>query len=343
MDASHFVSVIIPARNEQDTIASAVRSLANQPEIAEIIVVNDQSTDDTAAELAQLQREVPRLRVLETQMLPAGWVGKNYAVSLGAAQAKSPWLLFTDADAVHAPGSTAAALADAAATGARLVSYSPEQVTRTWWERALIPFVFVRLAARFSFDAVSDPDSPKAAANGQYLLIRRDAYDAIGGHQAVAGEVLEDVALAKRAKAAGFRILFAPGAGRVRVRMYRSFGAMWHGWAKNLYPLMGGTPRAVSHELIVAVPWIPLIVLLLTPLRIWFGVLGLALLAGRHAAYAAALRRNRLPARYALYYMAGFLLFAAVLLWSEVQYLRGAVVWKGRQVRVDTLPADSEP
>jgi glycosyltransferase involved in cell wall biosynthesis len=334
MHSPEAVSAIIPARNEEDTIARAVRSLARQPEIAEIIVVNDQSTDGTAAELARLSAEIPHLRILETQNLPAGWVGKNYAVSLGAAQAISPWLLFTDADAEHLPRSTAAALADAATTGATLVSYSPEQLTRTWWERALVPFVYVRLSARYSFEAVSDPDSPQAAANGQYLMIRRDAYDAIGGHEAVAGEVLEDVALAKRAKAAGIPILFASGAGRVRVRMYRSFRAMWQGWSKNLYPLIGATPRAASHELIVSVPWIPLIVLLFAPLRIWLGVLGLALLAGRHAAYSASLRRNRFPARYALYYVPGFLLYAAALLWSEVQYLRGTVAWKGREVRV---------
>jgi glycosyltransferase involved in cell wall biosynthesis len=332
--SSDSVSAIIPARNEEDNIARAVRSLAAQSEIAEIIVVNDQSTDGTAAVLARLRDDVPRLRVIESHGLPAGWVGKNYAASLGAAHAAHPWLLFTDADAEHLPNSTAAALADAAATGAALVSYSPEQITLTWWERALIPFIYVRLAAHYSFDAVSDPDSPQAAANGQYLLIRREAYDAIGGHASVAGEVLEDVALARRAKAGGIPILFASGAGRVRVRMYRTFRSMWQGWAKNLYPLMGGTPRAASHELIVSVPWIPLLVLLFTPLRAWLGILGLALLAGRHAFYAASLRRNRFRARYVLYYVPGFLLYAAALLWSELQYLRGAVAWKGRQIRL---------
>jgi glycosyltransferase involved in cell wall biosynthesis len=338
------VSAIIPARNEQDTIARAVRSLAVQSEIAEIIVVNDASTDGTAAELARLCAEISCLRVIETQNLPPGWVGKNYAASLGAAQAAHPWLLFTDADAEHLPNSTALALSDAAATGASLISYSPEQITRTWWERALIPFIYVRLAAHYSFAAVSDPDSPQAAANGQYLLIRRDVYDAIGGHRSVAGEVLEDVALAKRAKAAGIPILFASGAGRVRVRMYRTFRAMWQGWAKNLYPLMGGTPRAASHELIVSIPWIPLLVLLFSPLRVWLGVLGLALLAGRHAFYAASLRRNRFPMRYAIYYVPAFLLYAAALLWSEVQYLRGAVAWKGRQIRVSgNSPGAQQP
>ena len=125
-------------------------------------------------------------------------------------------------------------------TGAGLVSYSPEQETRTWWERALIPFVYTRLAQKFSYDAVNDPDSPAAAASGQYLLIRREDYERIGGHAAVAGEVLEDVALARLAKQAGIRLHFASGHGIMRVRMYRTFGAMWQGWTKNLYPLMGG-------------------------------------------------------------------------------------------------------
>src|ERR1700730_16629708 len=127
------VSAIRPARNEEATISAAVESLAAQPEIKEIFVVNDQSTDGTAEKLAQLSARYAQLRVLETSELPSGWVGKNYAVSLGAAQATGDWLLFTDADGVHLQGSTARALADAVATHADLVSYSPEQETRSWW------------------------------------------------------------------------------------------------------------------------------------------------------------------------------------------------------------------
>jgi GT2 family glycosyltransferase len=334
MNVSANVSAIVPARNEEQTIARAVRSLAEQPEIAEIIVVNDQSTDGTVAELARLAPEVDRLRVLQTHELPVGWVGKNYAVSLGAAEARGEWLLFTDADAEHLPGSAAAALADAASNGAEVVSYSPEQETRAWWERAIIPFVYTRLAQHFSFAAVNDPESPAAAANGQYLLIRRDAYDRIGGHTGVAAEVLEDVALAQHAKQAGVRIYFAPGAGRVRVRMYHSFRAMWQGWTKNLYPLIGGTAQAATRELLQVVPWIPFALMSLTPLRHWVGALGILLLAGRHAAYAAALRRNRFPAAYALYYLVGMALYVALLSASEWRYLRGKVEWKGREYAV---------
>ena len=332
------VSAIVPARNEEATIAAAIDSLAAQPEISEIIVINDQSTDGTAAALQQLSSSYSQLRILETKELPGGWVGKNYAVSLGAAQATGDWLLFTDADGVHLPGSTAHALADAAEAGAGLVSYSPEQETRTWWEKALIPFVYTRLSHKYSYDEVNHPDSPAAAASGQYLLIRREDYLRIGGHAAVAGEVLEDVALARLAKQAGVRLHFASGNGIMRVRMYRTFSAMWQGWTKNLYPLiggmMGGTSRAVGRELFRVVPWIPLLVLPLALLHLIWGVLGVVLLAGRHAAYAADLRRNRFPAALALYYLPGVALYAAVLLNSEWRYARGSVAWKGREYRV---------
>jgi len=332
------VSAIVPARNEEATIAAAVESLAAQPEITEIIVIDDQSTDGTAALLRQLASRYAQLRILQTEELPAGWVGKNYAVSLGAAQATGDWLLFTDADGVHMPGSTARALADAAQTGAGLVSYSPEQEARTWWEKAMIPFVYTRLAHKYSYAAVNHPDSPAAAASGQYLLIRRDDYQRIGGHAAVSGEVLEDVALARLAKQAGVRLYFASGFGIMRVRMYRTFGAMWQGWAKNLYPLMGGTPREINRELFRVVPWIPFLVLPLAIVHLIWGVLGLALLAGRHAAYAADLRRNRFPGALALYYLPGVALYTASLLNSESRYARGTVAWKGREYPVRRDP-----
>ncbi len=336
MNSKATVSAIVPARNEESNIARAVVSLTAQPEIAEIIVINDQSTDRTAAVLAELAPGVPQLCVLETQELPAGWVGKNYAVSLGAARAGGDWLLFTDADAEHLPGSTARALADAQTSGAALVSYSPEQETRTWWERAMIPFVYARLAQQFSFAQVNDPGSRVAAANGQYLLIRRDAYQTIGGHQGVSGDVLEDVALARRAKQAGFRLYFAPGQGIARVRMYRSFAAMWQGWTKNLYPLLGGSLRSVMRELFSVIPWISLALFMLAGIHRAFPVLGLALLAGRHAAYAAILRRNRFPISHVLYYVPAVLLYSAALIASARRYARGTVVWKGREYSVGT-------
>lgn len=336
MDSPESVSAIIPARNEERTIARAVISLAEQPEVREIVVVNDQSSDGTGEILRRLAAEEAKLRVIEAQALPAGWVGKNHAACLGAQEAACDWLLFTDADAVHLPGSTARAVAEARSFRADLVSYSPGQEMHTWWERALIPFVFCRLSQLYSYGAVNDPDSSAAAANGQYLLIRRNAYEQIGGHAAVRDEVLEDVALARLAKSAGFRLRFAAGDQICRVRMYSSFGAMWEGWSKNLLPLVTWAGQRVTRELLSVIPWIPLVCLLLTPWHAVFGVLGMALLAGRHASYAGLLRKNRFPRSSVLYYLVGVALYCAALLASDWGYARGRIAWKGREYPVVT-------
>ncbi len=254
LEFKRLISAIIPARNEEASIARAVESVAAQAEVGEVIVVNDQSTDRTGAILAELALRIPKLKILSTDELPAGWTGKNYAVSIGAAAASGDWLLFTDADTYHLPGAARRALADAAGHDAALVSYSPEQEMESFGERALIPFVYCRLSAHYSFARVNDPARPDAAANGQFLMLRRDAYEAIGGHASVAGQILEDVALARRVKQAGYTIYFTAPIGVVRTRMYRSFGAMWQGWTKNLYPLVGGKASSVFLELIDATP-----------------------------------------------------------------------------------------
>jgi glycosyltransferase involved in cell wall biosynthesis len=331
MISSPTVSAIVPARNEEATIAAAVASLASQPEIREILVVNDQSTDGTAAILEQLSRQYAQLQVLATGQLPEGWTGKNFAVSLGAAKATGEWLLLTDADGLHLPGSAARALVEAEANGAGILSYSPEQEMRTWWEKALIPFVYNRLGRKFAYDLINDPASSVAAASGIYILIRRKDYERIGGHAAIAGEVLEDVALARNAKSAGLRLRFGPGTGIIRVRMYRTFGAMWRGWTKNLYPLMGGTHGAVTREVFAVVPWISLGLFLLIPVHRAFGVFGAAFLAARHAVYAAELRRNRFSASAILYYILAVSFYVGALLTSERKYRRGRIEWKGRE------------
>jgi glycosyltransferase involved in cell wall biosynthesis len=328
------ITAIVPARNEEQVIATCVRALAQQTEIVEIRVVNDQSTDRTAEIVRALISEVAQLRLLETRDVPPGWVGKNHAVWLGAQDATTPWLLFSDADAEVLAGAAGRALQMAKETGTALVSFSPEQVTRSWYEKSLIPFVYSRLEKYFSYPAVNDPQSPAAAANGQFLMIRRDAYEAIGGHAGVAGEVLEDVALAARAKSAGYRIWFGGGLGTVRARMYRSFGAMWEGWKKNLYLLIGARPEAVYRELFAVVPWIPF-VLLAVGLRFPLALIaGLGLLVARHAAYGMALARNQYPRKYILYYVPGVALYAGVLWASYRAHARGAVDWKGRVVSV---------
>jgi len=328
------ISAIIPARNEEASIARAVESVAAQAEIGEVIVVDDQSTDRTGEILAELAARIPKMRVLETDTLPPGWTGKNYALSIGAAAAHGDWLLFTDADTFHLPGSTAHALADAKAHDAALVSYSPEQEMEAFWERALIPRVYWMLSRRYPFEKVNDPVMPDAAANGQFLLVRTDVYESVGGHTAVATEILEDVALAQRMKRAGYALYFASGAGIVRTRMYRSFGAMWEGWSKNLHPLLGSSKLALPGELADLIAVAAVIFVLSAGDRgavDWIILASaLAFIGVRFGRYLAFLRRNLLPISLIQYCVPGTCLYWAALIASWWKATRGAVTWKGR-------------
>jgi glycosyltransferase involved in cell wall biosynthesis len=325
------ITAVVPARNEEAAIAVCVESLAQQSEIIEIVVVNDQSSDKTSAIIRDLAARISKLRLLEAQEPPPGVVGKNNALTLGARNATCEWLLFTDADVELEEGATARALQIAQQNQAALVSLSPQQITEKWYEKALIPFVYCRLARRFSYAAVNDPKAAAAAANGQFLLMRREVYEAVGGHARFASEVLEDVALATAVKAAGHRLWFGPGQGIVRARMYRSFGAMWEGWIKNLYRLMGGTPWKALREGESAFPWIPLVVILLGfkfPVAMFAGVLLLVL---RQMNYGSELVRNQYPFAFIIYYIPAAFLYAGVLAASYRSYARGKVQWKGRE------------
>src|SRR5216683_479244 len=225
------VSVIVPARDEEACLGACLGSLESQTGVSfEIIVVDDASADRTR-EIAQSFLSV---RVVEGGPPPPDWTGKNNAMAAGSRVARGEWLLFTDADTVHLPGSLARAVAEAKQRSAALLSYSPEQEVHGFWENAVMPVIFGELAATYRPSLVSDPRSPAAAANGQYILITREAYDAIGGHAAVSSSLLEDVALAKAVKASGREILFRFGGDAVRTRMYRSFAQLREGWTKNL-------------------------------------------------------------------------------------------------------------
>lgn len=242
------LSVIVPARNERKCVEECLRSLVAQQEEGwrlgqewEILLVDDHSTDQTRA----IAESVPGVTVMEAPKLERGWTGKNNAVWAGAQAAKGEWLLFTDADTMHEPGSASRAVVEAERHQVAMLSFSPRQIVRGLWQRALMPLVFSELAMTYSLAKVNDPQKHLAAANGQFLLVRRDVYFANGGHEAVKNAVLEDVALAqvvKRLKQ-GLRFRYAPEA--VATRMYRSLGAMVEGWTKNL-ALLFGNPLALA-------------------------------------------------------------------------------------------------
>ncbi|MGH9454289.1 MAG: glycosyltransferase [Terriglobia bacterium] len=338
------VSAIIPARNEETNIARSVRSVAAQQGILEVIVVDDQSQDRTAEILIELGAEIPQLRVIRVSSLPEGWTGKSYALTIAAAQAKGEWLLFTDADTEHLPGSLEQLLKRAQTTHTDLLSVSPGQRTPTWWEKAILPRVFLELSKVYRFQEVSDPKSSEAAANGQYILIRRSIYQEAGGHQAGRKTILEDVDLARRVKQSGGRLLFLPGGSWVQTRMYQRFEEMWAGWSKNLYLLfrqdLASLLRVVFHTAFLDV----LLPLFLFGVPLFVGTShgllrfsvcwasGCVLLAVQYASYRRGLRRLGYPSSLARYLVLGSALFALLLLNSARIYrsAAGQVRWKGR-------------
>ena len=242
------VSVIIPARNEEACLPACLRSITSQPGVEfEIIVVDDQSRDSTA----EIARSFSGVTVLSTAELPPGWSGKCNAVWTGARKARGEWLLFTDADTVHLPGSLLRSLHEARRDRLALLSYSPEQDVSGLVQWAVMPAIFAELASAYPPREVCDAKNPIAAANGQYLLISREAYEAVGGHAAVCSSLLEDLELAKLVKASGRAIRLRHGKGLVRTRMYRDARSLIEGWTKNLsllFPKAGALALARIAE-----------------------------------------------------------------------------------------------
>src|SRR5262249_46424420 len=225
------VQVVIPARNEQDSIGRCLESLTGQQGISFAITVVDDGSSDRTAAIAQ---SFAGVRVISAGEPLPGITGKGNALIRGAAGAEAKWLLFTDADTFHYPGSLAAAVAEAEDRVVDLLSYSPEQETGSLAELALMPVVFSDLARTYPPTRVNDPFDPTVAANGQYVLVKREVYEQLGGHRTVADKILEDVELARIFKESHHPIWFRQGVGLVRTRMYRSFRAMCEGWTKNL-------------------------------------------------------------------------------------------------------------
>ncbi len=233
------VSVVVPARNEARSIEACVRSLCEQCGVdVEVIAIDDQSDDATPHILARLQRDYANLRVVRGAPLPEGWIGKPWAVAQAARHASHPWLLFTDADSVHAPYGVASALWFAERAKVDALTLVTGQAFESFWERAVLPSILgLILFASGTLGELNDPAMPeKALANGQYILVRRNVYDALGGHDALRGEIVEDVAFARALKRDGrYRMLLSGGSQIARVRMYHSLGEIWNGFTKNAY------------------------------------------------------------------------------------------------------------
>jgi chlorobactene glucosyltransferase len=340
------ISVLIPARNEAAVIGRTVRGLLAQSyQNFEIIVLDDQSTDDTADIVRNLAEQSPRLRLMKGQPLPAGWLGKNWACQQLAEAATGEWLIFSDADVTWTPDALSALIAEMTQTQADLLTVWPTQRTESWGERLTVPLMALVVLGYLPLPLVHHtPWAAFAAANGQCMAFRRRAYDTVGGHRAVRGEVLEDVILARRLKAEGLQLRMADGANRVNCRMYPDWPAVRDGYAKNILAGYGGRVSflllaTLFHWLLFLLPWLWLTFGWLLPdLPGWplWPLLLVGLGIGIRSLTAAVTRQRMLDA---------LLMPASVLLMTRIafqaiwwQWRYGGPLWKGRVIKQTHAP-----
>jgi chlorobactene glucosyltransferase len=339
------LSVIVPLRNEAANVAGCIGGLLAQryPNF-EVVAVDDQSTDGTGAALTRRAAGDARLRVVPGAPLPPGWTGKNWAIQQGLAAAglQAEWILTLDADMRLEPDALAAALLYARQVGADMLTLLPRLELGSFWEKVLVPHageLYSLLVGVMS--QVNDPGSPVASANGQFILLRRSVYEAVGGQAAVRGDVAEDWALAHRVKGAGYRLVMAQGPAILRARVYAGLGDLWAGFSKTLFPAAGRSLPRVALTILALTGYgvVPPVRLALAALalrhdgrrdarRVRLGliqVVPMLLLRGALARYLG------LPPGYALAYPLAILLGDGMLLWSAWRYLSGrGLAWKGR-------------
>jgi chlorobactene glucosyltransferase len=341
------ISVIVPARNEERNISRCVECLLAQayPEF-ELIVLDDRSTDASPRILRGCASLDPRLTVLAGDGLPPGWAGEPHALFQAAQVARGDWLCFVDADTFAGPQALASVFAAAQAAGADLFTIMTGQEVPTFWERVILPVVFTALSVGFSPRRVNDPRRRDAIANGQFILIKRSVYEAVGGHAALKDSIVEDRDLAVLVKRAGFRLVIADGRQIAQTRMYTSLPEMWEGWTKNIYLGLSGSTGLLLLGALGAC--LSLVAALALPLWTLAGLAWWAAAPASAAWLVAAeaallwgwlvfwrervLRDMQIPAWYALTIPLGAGLFAAMLFGSAWKILSGrGVTWKGRR------------
>jgi cellulose synthase/poly-beta-1,6-N-acetylglucosamine synthase-like glycosyltransferase len=326
------VLALVPARNEEANIGACVAALrlSTYPRLR-VRVIDDGSSDRTAALARAAGAEV-----IAAGELPPGWLGKNHALWVGAQGATEEFLLLVDADLRVAPDCVARMVGAAERARADLLSIVPRVETVTFWERAAQALVAQIIYAWLPAREVNDPRKRAAAATGPCMLFRRSAYEQIGGHQAVRGEVVEDLRLAEAVKRARLRLVYGRGVALASLRMYDSLGAIVRGWSKNFHVALAGAlwlapPLALALLLAYAGPW------LLVPLAAVAGAWrALALALG--ATLVAVVARRDASRRYGIdgaVWLAplGAGVVAFILLRSALQAAaRRPFVWKGRSV-----------
>ena len=337
------ISVVIPARNEGRNIRRCIQGLRDQTySNFELIVVDDRSMDETPHILAELEGVDSRLQVIHGSELPPGWAGKPHALVQGAALAHGEWLCFMDADTFADPELLWSTYGLAVLYHADMFSILTEQILGSFWERAILPLVFLGLAFGFPAEDVNDPTKPDAISNGQFILIKRTVYDQIGGHTAVKDRIDEDKALAGIVKHAGYHLVLADGRQVASTRMYTSLAEMWEGWTKNIYL---GLLDKLWLLLFGAI--LGLLVAIVLPLWLVGGLAWLASGGGATAIIVAgeagllwgyllwkrllACRYFDIPGWYAFTFPLGAFIFTLMMLASAFNVISGrGVIWKGR-------------
>lgn len=340
------ISLCVPARNEERNIRGCIEALLTQdyPNL-EVIVLDDRSTDATFAILKDIANRDSRLHPISGSDLPAGWAGKPHALYQASAAARGEWLCFVDADTFLSSKTLSSCYVKALETRADMFTIMTFQIMGSFWEKTVMPLVMTALSVGFSPRRVNDPNRKDAIANGQFILIKRSVYNAIGGHKSVKDNIVEDKAISEQVKWNGYRLIVADGYSLARTRMYTSLPEMWEGWTKNIY--LGLSDRAGLLVLGVFGAVVALLAALFLPLWPLLGIAwyltGGGWMATAVIAEAALLwiyvilvraqvaRKMEISWWYAFTTPLGAAIFASMMITSAFRVLTGkGVTWKGR-------------
>lgn len=232
-----FVSILVPARNEEHNIGSILGSLLKQdyPEY-EVIVLNDSSEDTTGEIINEISKEFPRLKILNGKPLISGWTGKCYACKQLFDASKGEYILFTDADTIHNPDSLRDSVTIALNRKADMLTLFPKMIMRSFGEKLIMPMLWFTVMMLLPFYFVDKKGFTKFSIGiGPFMMFRRKAYEQIGGHESVKDAIVEDVWLARKIKEKGLQLIAGDGQDIFSVRMYRSFREIWNGFSKNIF------------------------------------------------------------------------------------------------------------
>jgi chlorobactene glucosyltransferase len=343
------VTAILPAKDEAVNLGACLASVCRQtyPNL-EIIVVDDRSSDGTGEIARRFAAVDPRIQVLTIDYLPAGWTGKTHALVQAAERARGEWLWFLDADTLHASEGLSILMEYARRQEASLVSLLPELRCETFWERVVQPLGGIVLMQSFPLHLVHSPRSPVAFANGQYILIRRTAYDAAGGHEAVRDRFVEDIALASRVKALGLPIRVALVRGIVSCRMYSSLGQLVRGWSRILYDALDRRSSRLLTRLLDVLVFCQighvallagLLLMALDRNRTFAAnLVGLSVVhhIGMYFVFRLVYNTSVPKSGYVIWFPLGNLVIDAILLRSIRMCLNGKVNWRGTEYGVAT-------